>query len=270
MTEGEVVEAAGGDLLDRDHDLVVVRAPGDGDGRVQQPDPPGRRRHLERGEVEQGAVRSALGGEHGPVDHRVDGRQVDPRALGREDGDHVLGRARSGHRRQVVRPVDGAAVVDVVGAGDSTARIRAWASRRQLRGHPLHRAPWLDVGIEQVTGDQEQVHLLRDRQVDAGAERRELALALGRSSLAEISMASAEVDVRGVEQSEHAVGLPPNHHRRRDGHADRVPRAAAPPRRHGAVRLRALVGAFGRPRDPVAIRAPPSLPSRHAESRRPL
>ena len=50
---------------------------------------------------------------------------------------------------------------------------------RELRGHALDGAPRLDVGVEQVAGDQDEVDLLRDREVDGGLERRELALALG-------------------------------------------------------------------------------------------
>ncbi len=75
----------------------------------------------------------------------------------------------------------------------------------ELGRDALDRAPGLDVRVEQVAGDEEQVHLLGQREVDRGLERRELALALRGGRLAEIRVARAEVDVRGVQQSQHGV-----------------------------------------------------------------
>ena len=80
-----------------------------------------------------------------------------------------------------------------------TVRIRASTRRLQLRGDALHRAARLDVGVEQVAGDEDQVHLLGEGQVDRGHEGRELALALGGRLLTEVVVARAEMDVRGVD-----------------------------------------------------------------------
>ena len=84
--------------------------------------------------------------------------------------------------------------------------VRIWRGQpAQLGGDAVHGALRLGVGVEQVAGDQEEVDLLGDREVDGGLERRELALTLGRRGFAEVGVTCAEVDVRGVEQSEHPV-----------------------------------------------------------------
>ena len=77
--------------------------------------------------------------------------------------------------------------------------MRASAEPLELRGDALDRAARLDVRVEQVAGDQEEVDLLRDGEVDGRLERRELPLALGGRLLAEIVVTRAEVDVRGVD-----------------------------------------------------------------------
>ena len=71
----------------------------------------------------------------------------------------------------------------------------------ELRRHALDRTPWLDVAIEEITGDQDEVDLLGDRQIDRGDEGGELALSLGTRLLAEVVVAGAEVDVRGMDDA---------------------------------------------------------------------
>ena len=84
-----------------------------------------------------------------------------------------------------------------------TVRIRDVGQARELGGDALDRAARLDVRVEQVAGDQEQVDLLAEGEVDGGLEGRELALALGGRLLAEIVVPRAEMDVRGVDDPEH-------------------------------------------------------------------
>ncbi len=80
-----------------------------------------------------------------------------------------------------------------------TVRIFASTSRCELRGDALHRAARLGIGVEQVAGDQDDVDLLRDRQVDRRAEGGELPLALCGRLLAHVGVTRAEMDVGGVE-----------------------------------------------------------------------
>jgi hypothetical protein len=125
---------------------------------------------------------------------------------------------------------------------------------RELRGDALDRPARLGVGVEQVARDEEEVELLVDREVDGGLERGELALALGRRGVAEVGMTSAEMDVRGMEQSEHpgAIGLLS----RRRARSDEA--------RWEPVAERPLSGpVLARARRPLAL-------ARHPESRRSL
>ena len=69
----------------------------------------------------------------------------------------------------------------------------------QLGGDALDGAARLDVRVEQVAGDQEEVDLLGEGQVDGGLEGGELALALGGRLLAEVVVTRAEMDVCGVD-----------------------------------------------------------------------
>jgi hypothetical protein len=69
----------------------------------------------------------------------------------------------------------------------------------ELRGHALDGAPRLDVAVEQVSGDQEQIDLLRERKVDRGREGGELPLTLGTGLFTEIVMPGTEVDIGGVD-----------------------------------------------------------------------
>ncbi len=88
------------------------------------------------------------------------------------------------------------------------AVVRAWhddgpdAGRDepgQFPGDALDRPARLDVGVEQVARDEDEVHLLRDREIDGGPEGGELTLALRRRLVTEVVVARAEVDVRGVD-----------------------------------------------------------------------
>ena len=100
---------------------------------------------------------------------------------------------------EVVRAVDRGAVVDVVGARDDDGPDPRLDEALELRRHALHRSPRLDVGVEQVAGDQDEVDLLGEGEVDRRHERGELALALGGGLLTEVVVARAEVDVGGVD-----------------------------------------------------------------------
>ena len=71
----------------------------------------------------------------------------------------------------------------------------------QLRSHALDRAARLDIAVEEVAGDQDQVDLLRDGEIDRGDECGELAFSLGAGLLAEVVMAGAEMDVRGMDDA---------------------------------------------------------------------
>jgi hypothetical protein len=138
------------------------------------------------------------------VDDGVQRREVDPRVVRREDGDHLLGRADAGQRGHVVRAVDRRAVVDVVGAGHED---RPDASTGEPPGCSATRSTdrGLHVGVEQVARDQEQVHLLGDREVHGGPERVELPLALCGGGFPEVRVPRAQVDVGGMQQSKHSV-----------------------------------------------------------------
>ena len=86
-----------------------------------------------------------------------------------------------------------------------TVRIFAAASRLSSAATALDGAAGLDVRVEQVAGDQEEVHLLGQGEVDGGLERRELALSLGGGLLAEIVVSRTEMDVCGVDEPQHPV-----------------------------------------------------------------
>ena len=59
------------------------------------------------------------------------------------------------------------------------------------------------MGIDRQRDDGD---LCLERQIDSRDEGSELALALGARLFTEVVMARAEMDVRGVEDSQHAVG----------------------------------------------------------------
>ena len=77
----------------------------------------------------------------------------------------------------------------------------------KLGDHALDRPLRLGVRVEEVAGDEDDVDLLGDREIDRRPERGELSLTLGGRLLAEVRVTRAEMDVSGVEESEHPVGL---------------------------------------------------------------
>ena len=100
---------------------------------------------------------------------------------------------------EVVGPIDRRAVVDVVGARDEDGPDAGIDESLQLGGDALGGPAGLDVRIEQVARDQEQVHLLDEREIDGSRERRELALALRGRLLAHVVVARTEVHVCGMD-----------------------------------------------------------------------
>ena len=146
--------------------------------------------------------RRSLRGEAAPVHHDVEGRQVDVRVVRVQDG-HEIGPEGARHRGDVVRPVDRRAVVDVVRARNEDGPDAAVDEAPELAGGALHRAARLDIGVEEVAGDQEQVDPLRQGEIDAGDERGVLPLALRRRLVAQVRVPRPEVDIGRVEQAQH-------------------------------------------------------------------
>ena len=87
--------------------------------------------------------------------------------------------------------------------------MRASTSRLSCGGRALDRSARLDVRVEQVARDQDEVDLLREREVDRRHEGRELPLPLRRGPVAEVGVAGPEMHVGGMEQSQHACERPP-------------------------------------------------------------
>ena len=127
---------------------------------------PGRAIVVHGVEAGQRAARGALRGEDPSVDDQVQRAQQHVRSLGRQHDDPIAvgGLAREGG--QVVGPVDGGAVVDVVGAGDEDRPDRRVGQALELGRGALHGSPWLGVRIEQVAGDEHEVDVLGQREVD--------------------------------------------------------------------------------------------------------
>ena len=71
----------------------------------------------------------------------------------------------------------------------------------QLGGDTLHRSARLHIAVEQVAGDQEEVHLLRQGEFDRGHEGRELPLALRRRLVSQVIVARSEMDVSGMDDA---------------------------------------------------------------------
>ena len=138
------------------------------------------------------------------MDDRVEDLEVRVRAVGREDDDELALRGHPGQRRQVVGAVDRGSVVRVVGARQDHGPDRCQREALQLGRDALHGSPRLRVRVEQVAGDEEEVDLLVEGELDGGLERRELALALRRRRLAEVGMTGPQMHVGRVEQSKHA------------------------------------------------------------------
>ena len=157
----------------------------------------------------QRAVGRLLRGEDGRVDDHVAGRDRHGRVIRCHDRHEVVVRPAPGQGRQVVRPIDGRAVVGIVGSRDDHGPDPGVDQALELRRDALDRSARLDVAVEQVAGDQEEVDLLCEGQIDGRDERRELTLALGRSLLAKIVVSRAEMDVSGVDDPEHPPGVSP-------------------------------------------------------------
>ena len=117
----------------------------------------------------------------------------------------VVVRAVPGHGREIVGAIDRRPVEDVVGARDDDRPDLGGDEALQLGGDALHRAARLDVRVEQVPGDQEEIDLLGEGEIDGGLERRELALPLGGRLFAEIVVSRAEMDVCGMDEPQHPV-----------------------------------------------------------------
>ena len=200
VAEGQVVEVRRGDLLGREDHVVVLGPAGDEQGAVDEADPP---RPAVAGGVEPGerARRGALRGEHPAVDDRVDDRQVDLRRLRGQDRDELVGGRQAGDRGEVVGAVDRGPVVDVVGAGDDDRPDPGVGEALELGRDALHRAARLGVRIEQVAGDEEEIDLLDQREVDGRPEGCELTLPLRRRLVSQVRMARPEMDVRGMDEA---------------------------------------------------------------------
>ncbi len=163
---------------------------------------PGRATLLTRDvDVLHRTVRCLLGREDRSVHDDIAGADVDPASCRGQDCDPVVLRCTSGQGLEVVGPVDRRAVVRVMRPGQDHRPDLGRDESLKLRGHALDGATRLDVAVEEVAGDQDQVDLLGDRQIDRGDERGELAFSLGTRLLAEVVMTGAEVDVRGMDDA---------------------------------------------------------------------
>ena len=63
----------------------------------------------------------------------------------------------------------------------------------------FRRTTGLDIGVEQVSGDEEQVDLFDEGEIDGSRERGELALALCGGLLAHVVVACTQVHVCGMD-----------------------------------------------------------------------
>ena len=83
--------------------------------------------------------------------------------------------------------------------GTTTVRIFGIGQSLELRGDALDGTSRLDVAVEQVARDQEEIDLLREREVDGCGEGGELPFTLGARLLAEVVVASTEMDIGGMD-----------------------------------------------------------------------
>ena len=90
-----------------------------------------------------------------------------------------------------------------MGARDDHRANRGVGEALELRCHPLDRTAGLGVGVKEVTGDEDEVDLLGERDVDGCPEGRELALPLDGRLLAEVGVAGPEVNVGRVKKAQH-------------------------------------------------------------------
>ncbi len=200
VAQGEVVEAARCDLVGRDDDVVPIGLAGDRDRSVDHADMP-RGLVLVAGDIEipEWAVRRALRREDRAMYDDVARRDVDRRTFRRQDGHQVVVRCAPGETLEIVRAVDRRAVIRIVRPGQHDGPDPGPDEPLELGRDTLDRTARLDVAVEQVACDQKEIDLLRDRQIDRCDEGGELALSLRGGLLAEVVMAGAEVDVRGMD-----------------------------------------------------------------------
>ena len=78
-------------------------------------------------------------------------------------------------------------------------RIFEFRQSLELRGDAFDRTSRLDVAVEQVARDQEEIDLLRKGEIDGCREGGELPFTLGARLLAEVVVASTEMDIGGMD-----------------------------------------------------------------------
>ena len=179
VAERQVVQAARGDLVGREGDVVRLDHAGDQQRAVDHPDPVAGTRVRGRVEAGQRAARRLLGVEDAAEDHDVRRLQHHVRVLWGQHRDEVrCAVIEAGQLREVQGAVDGGRVVAVVRAGDDHGGDLPIGQAAELAGRLLRRAARLGVGVEQVARDQHRVHAALDGHVDGAAEGRELAVAL--------------------------------------------------------------------------------------------
>jgi hypothetical protein len=224
VTEGQVVEVRSRDLLLGDDHVVAVRPARDRERRVEQSNVPGRTAVPGDVEAAQRAMRGPLGREAWTVHDDIARLEVHVGAIRAEHRHEVLVRGQAGQGAQVVSAIDRRAIVDVVGPGrDHRPDLRA-RQAPELRGDPLDGPAGLGVGVEQVAGDEEEIDLRLDGEIDGCLEGGKLALALRAGLLAQVRVPGAEVDIRGMEDPEHPVaGSLPARRWRRDGPGWAIP-----------------------------------------------
>ena len=202
MPERQIIKPRGFDLPGRNDHVVRIRLARYRDGAVDHADPPGG---PVRGYVEAGqrTLRRPLGLEHAAVDGSVEGRQLDLWTLGSEQDDPVAVGRLAGQPREVVGPVDRGTVVHIVSARDDDRTDRSIGQALELARDAFHRSARLRVRVEEIASDQEQIDLLRQGQIDRRTEGIELTLSLSGGLLAHVGVASAKVDICGVQESKH-------------------------------------------------------------------
>ena len=102
-----------------------------------------------------------------------------------------------------MRPVHGRAVVHVVRPRQEHRPDAGRGEAPQLGRDALHGPARLRVRVEQVTRDQEQVHVPVQGGLHRPRERGELALALSGRALPEVGVTGPEVHVGGMQDAQH-------------------------------------------------------------------
>ena len=206
VAEGEVMEPTSGDLGVGEEDIIGLDDTAHAERAVDEADPPPGALIVARREAVERAAGHPLRGRHAPIDDEVQTWEDDVRPLRCQHHDHVAASLLASQRGEVVDSVDRGRVVDIVRARDDHGMDPSPGQATELGGRALDRASRLLIGVEKVAGDEDDVDLLGQREVDGSAERLELSLSLGGRRLAEVVMSSAEVDVGHVQQSRHLGG----------------------------------------------------------------